>query len=266
MKADIIIPAPYSEVNISDIDTKYISKDKEDEAKEQIIKDQKKLAALQERLYAEGKQSLLIVLQGMDTSGKDGSVKNIFEGCNPQGIYVQAFKRPTEEELAHDFLWRINNKVPSKGMIGIFNRSHYEDVLVGKVEKLAPEEIIEKRYNAINNFEKQLVDHNNTKIIKFFLHISKEEQKERLEERINDPEKQWKFNEGDIPVRAKWHEYMKAYEDALSKCNTKYAPWIIVPSDRKWYRNLILTQTILKTLEDMDPKYPQRDYSSIHID
>lgn len=224
-------------------------------AKIELKRLQTQMQELQERLYAEGKQSLLIVLQAMDAGGKDSTIRRVFEGVNPQGVRVVSFKRPTELELAHDFLWRVHQQVPRKGYIGIFNRSHYEDVLVVRVKALVPLEVIEARYDHINNFERLLAD-SGTRIIKFYLHISKDEQRERFQERLNRPDKHWKFSMGDLPVREQWNDYMAAFELALTRCNPDYAPWYIVPANRKWYRDLVVAQTIVATLIDMDPRYP----------
>ena len=215
----------------------------------------KQLEALQELLYAERKQKVLIVLQGMDTSGKDGTIRHVFEGVNPQGVKVAPFGKPTEEELAHDYLWRIHQRTPRSGQITIFNRSHYEDVLVVKVHELAPLERVNRRYDHIVAFEKMLADEG-TVIRKFFLHISKEEQRDRLQERIDVPEKNWKFNPGDVKERAFWDDYTAAYEEVLSRTSTQNAPWYIVPADRKWYRNLVVASVLLETLRSLDMKYP----------
>lgn len=205
------------------------------------------LSDLQELLSAAQHHSLLIVLQGMDTSGKDGTIRHVMSHVNPQGCEVHAFKVPTGEELAHDFLWRVHRVTPGKGVVGIFNRSHYEDVLVARVHKLVPEEVWSHRYKQINHFE-QLLASNNTLILKFFLHISNEEQKRRLEAREQDREKAWKLSASDWAERKYWDDYQEAYEDALSKCSTDEAPWYIVPSDHKWYRNLVIAQTIVHTM------------------
>jgi len=207
-------------------------------------------------LYAEGKSSVLIILQAMDTGGKDGTIRNVMAGVDPQGCDVKSFKVPTPEELAHDFLWRAHKVTPCRGKIVIFNRSYYEDVLVVRVHSLVPKEVWSKRYDQINDFEKHLVE-NGTLILKFFLYISKDEQKKRLEERLNDPTKHWKFSEGDLKERQSWDAYIDAYEDALSKCSTKHAPWYIIPANRKWYRNLIVAETIVDALKDLDMKYPK---------
>lgn len=219
---------------------------------------QLQLATLQERLYAESKQSLLVVFQAMDTGGKDGAIKHVFAPVNPQGLRIASFKSPSSKELAHDFLWRIHQNTPAKGEIGIFNRSHYEDVLIVRVNKLVPDEVWKARYDHINNFEKNLAD-SGTRILKFYLHISKAEQKARLQERLDDPEKHWKFELGDLPVRERWDEYMEAYQDALTFCNTDYAPWHIIPANRKWYRNIVITERIIQELEDMNPQFPPAD-------
>ncbi len=213
---------------------------------------------LQRRLYAEGTQSLLVVLQAMDTGGKDGAIKHIFQEVNPAGVRIASFKAPTTAELAHDYLWRIHAQTPVKGEIAIFNRSHYESVLIERVRELVRRKTWKARYAQINAFEKQLAA-NGTAIVKFFLHISKEEQGERLLARLDDPTKQWKFNVGDIAERKLWDDYMAAYEDAVNKTSTGYAPWHVVPADRKWYRNYVVSRTLVDTLQAMDPQYPKRD-------
>jgi PPK2 family polyphosphate:nucleotide phosphotransferase len=210
------------------------------------------------RLYAENKRSLLVILQGIDAAGKDGTIRVVMSSVNPQSCQVVSFKAPSAEELDHDFLWRIHRAVPRHGDIGIFNRSQYEDVLVVRVHQLAPEAEWRSRYDRINEFEQLLVDGRVT-ILKFFLHISKGEQRERLQKRLDDRGKRWKFNLGDLDERKLWDDYQKAYEDVLTKCSTKHAPWHIVPADRKWYRNLVVSQTIRDTLEQLDPKFPPSD-------
>ncbi len=250
-----LTPRPGSKVKLKDYDPNYDGKSDKEAVKAETAKLQEKMCDLQEKLYAEGKQSLLIVLQAMDTGGKDGAIKKVFEGINPQGVRVAAFKAPTTEELAHDFLWRIHPHVPPKGYIGIFNRSHYEDVLVVRVNNIVPQAVWKKRYDHINDFERRLSD-SGTRIIKFFLNISKDEQKERLQARLDNPDKNWKFSTGDLPVREQWDDYMKAYEAIFERCNTEYAPWFIVPANHKWYRDWVLTKVILDTLEDMKPQYP----------
>lgn len=232
--------------------------DGKERAKAQIKADAEAINVLQDKLYAEGERSLLVILQGTDCSGKDGTVREVFNTCGPIGVDVTPFKVPSVEERAHDYLWRVHKACPRRGFIGIFNRSHYEDVLVVKVKKLAKPEAIERRYEEINHFEKMLTD-NGTRILKFMLHISKEEQAERLKERVNDPTKQWKFNPSDLDDRKLWNDYMAAYETALKRCSTAYAPWHVIPADRNWARNAAISRIVRETLEDMAPKYPPPD-------
>ncbi len=227
-----------------------------DSAKAQIAEDAAAIDALQDRLFAEGKRALLVVLQGIDCSGKDGTVRAVFNHCGPIGVRVAPFKVPTADELAQDYLWRVHKVCPPRGFIGIFNRSHYEDVLVGKVKGYASPEAIERRYDEINAFEKMLTD-NGTKILKFMLHISKEEQAVRLKERIERPEKRWKFNPADLEDRKLWDEYMAAYETALTRCSTAHAPWHVIPADRNWVRNAAISRIVRETLEEMNPQYPE---------
>lgn len=253
-----LVPKPGTKVDVNDFSPEYHGDLDKKQAELQTKKFQERLVTLQEILFAERKRALLIVLQAMDTGGKDGVIRKVFSGVNPQGFKIASFKAPTPQELAQDFLWRVHLQTPPKGYIGIFNRSHYEDVLVVRVENLAPEDVWRKRYEQINQFEKLLAD-NGTSILKFFLHISKEEQKERLQERLDDPAKHWKFSVGDLPVRQKWHEYMKAYSDAITHCNTEYAPWHIVPANKKWYRNYVITKAIVETLEKMKLAYPPEE-------
>ena len=209
-----------------------------------------KISLLQERLFAHGARSVLIVLQGMDTSGKDGTIKHVMSGVNPQGCRVATFKAPSHKELSHDFLWRIHQETPAKGYIGLFNRSHYEDVLSPRVHGLVSDTIIAQRFGQIIDFERML-DQNGTTILKFFLHISKEEQRQRLEARIRNPEKRWKFNLNDLAERKLWGQYQRAYEEALSATSTACAPWYIVPANYKWYRNLVVAETVVSALESM---------------
>jgi PPK2 family polyphosphate:nucleotide phosphotransferase len=242
--------------NLSKVDTASTGKfaDKEDAAAE-TSKNLKRMAKLQELLYAEGKHAVLIVVQAMDTGGKDGAIEHVFASVNPQGCTVTSFKAPTHLELRHDFLWRIHQATPPKGMIGIFNRSHYESVLVERVHNLVPKSVWSRRYDRINEFEKMLTDEGTT-ILKFFLHISKDEQKKRLQARLDDKKRHWKFDVGDLAERKLWGEYQEAYEDLLEQCSTHDAPWYIVPSDHKWFRNWMLSDTIVKALEDLKMKYP----------
>jgi PPK2 family polyphosphate:nucleotide phosphotransferase len=214
-----------------------------------------RLEELQELLYAEGKHKLLVVLQAMDAGGKDGTIRHVFDGVNPQGVKVAAFKAPNSDELARDYLWRVHRQVPAKGEIVIFNRSHYEDVLVVRVKGLVPESVWERRYDQINEFER-LLSEEGTTILKFYLHISKSEQKERLEERLARSDKHWKFNTADLKERARWNDYVKAYEAALSKTSTPWAPWYVIPANRKWYRNLVISRILVKTLEGLEMSYP----------
>ncbi|WP_424215353.1 PPK2 family polyphosphate kinase [Streptomyces sp. BI20] len=221
------------------------------------------LASLQERLYAAGtagdRRRVLLVLQGMDTSGKGGTVKHVIGQFNPAGCRIRAFKAPTPEEQNHPFLWRIMKALPQPGEIGIFDRSHYEDVLIARVRELVPRSQLGRRYAQINRFEKSLADDGVT-VVKVFLHISPEEQRARLLERLDNPDKHWKFNPGDIEERALWPAYQEAYELALEKCSTDAAPWYIVPSDRKWYRNWAISKLLLEHLTEIDPKYPKGDF------
>lgn len=215
-----------------------------------------RLQDLQELLYAEAKHKLLIVLQAMDTGGKDGTIRHVFTGVNPQGVRVASFKVPTAEELAHDYLWRIHKRTPGSGEIVIFNRSHYEDVLIVRVHDLVPAERWLKRFDQINAFERMLADEG-TIVLKFYLNIDLEEQKARLQARLDDPAKHWKFNVGDLKERKRWSEYMTAYEDVLGKTSSEWAPWYIVPSNRKWYRNLVVSSVIIRALESLQMSYPE---------
>jgi PPK2 family polyphosphate:nucleotide phosphotransferase len=214
----------------------------------------KEVSELQNLLYASSNHALLVVIQGMDASGKDGAVRSVFSSVNPQGIMVRSFKVPTEVEAGHDFLWRIHQNAPAKGMIQVFNRSHYEDILVTRVHKWCDDETAKKRMKAINDFEKLLEEHNNTRILKFFLHISKEEQNERLQERIKDPTKQWKYNENDFKEAALWDDYMKMYEDCFEHCGD--VPWIVVPADQNWYKEYFMLLNVRDALKSFDMQYP----------
>lgn len=226
------------------------------EAQTLVELDAPRINELQDRLYAEGKRALLVVLQGIDTAGKDGTVRGVFNETGPLGVNVTPFGKPTAEELAHDYLRRVHLAAPKKGFIGIFNRSHYEDVLVVKVRNLAPADAVAQRYEQINAFERHLTE-NGTTILKFMLHISKDEQKQRLQERLDDPAKRWKWNAGDLEDRALWDEYQSAYETMLARTSTSHAPWRVVPADKKWRRNAIIAAIVRGTLEDMDPRYPE---------
>lgn len=248
---------PGKKVNLKDFDpqeTKGYDGDKDDSEAtlEQLNAD---LEVLQENFFAEHKHKLLVVLQGMDTSGKDGVIRHVFDGVNPQGVRVANFKVPTPQELDHDYLWRVHQQTPGRGEIVIFNRSHYEDVLVVRVHNLVPEAVWRRRYDQINAFERMLAEEGTT-ILKFYLHIDPKEQKERLIERLDQPEKNWKFNPGDLKERALWAEYAKAYQDVLEKTSTEWAPWYIVPANRKWYRNLVISTVLVDTLQRLDIRMP----------
>ena len=253
--------------NISKVSTKETSlcSDKK-EAKEKMTENEALLDELQQKLYAEKKEGLIIVFQAMDAAGKDGTITHVLQCLSPHGVYEAAFKTPSSTELAHDFLWRINAKVPAKGEICIFNRSHYEDVLIGKVKKLYKsqaqarridlDKVIENRYEDIRNWEKYLYN-NNVRIVKIFLNISRDEQAERFLSRIEEPEKNWKFSAGDVEERVYWDEYMEAFEDAINATATEYAPWYVVPADHKWYMRYVVSEIILNELKEMDPRYPE---------
>ncbi len=221
-----------------------------------LLKSSSRMADLQYLMYAENKRALLVVLQAPDTGGKDGTIRHVLTGLNPAGVQVKSFKAPTNEELDHDYLWRIHHAVPNYGDFGIFNRSHYEDVIVVRVHDLVPRAVWAKRYDEINAFEKHLVE-NNVTVLKFYLHISRDVQRKRLLERLEDKRKWWKLSEADFSERRYWSDYQKAYEDALTKCSTKQAPWHIIPANKKWFRNLAVAEIMLETLESMDMKFPK---------
>jgi PPK2 family polyphosphate:nucleotide phosphotransferase len=247
---------PGSRLTLADVDPEESERYRRKKDVADALKLQReRIADLQARLYAEKTRSLLIVLQAMDTGGKDGTIKGVFRGVNPQGCQVWSFKAPSNEEADHDFLWRYHQKVPPRGMITIFNRSHYEDVLVVRVKALVPEETWRPRYQAINQLEQALTLAGVT-VLKFMLHISKDEQKRRLESRLANPDKRWKFRLGDLKERALWDDYQRAYEDAVNECTTPHAPWYVIPANKKWYRNLVVARTIADTLAAMDPRYP----------
>jgi PPK2 family polyphosphate:nucleotide phosphotransferase len=248
---------PGSKLRLAKIDPgfngKHLSRKAAIEATAQQIE---RIARLQYLLYADATQSLLIVLQGLDAAGKDGLIRHLFSGVNPQGVSVISFKKPTEIEAAHDFLWRIHRRVPAKGEIAIFNRSHYEDVLIVRVQNLVPHAVWSRRYDQINDFEKMLGD-NDTRILKFYLHISPEEQLERFKARLDDPTRQWKISEADYTEREFWPQYVEAYEDALERTSTKRAPWYVIPANHKWFRNLAVSQIIADTMDDMGLTLPR---------
>jgi PPK2 family polyphosphate:nucleotide phosphotransferase len=256
---------PGDKVRLRDIDPAFKDhRESHKAAAEEIEHDQKKLRELQELLYADGRCSLLICLQAMDTGGKDGTINHILGAMNPQGCRVTGFRQPSVDELAHDFLWRIHAATPARGQVAIFNRSHYEDVLVARVHNLVPRAVWSRRYDQINAFERELVE-SNTHVIKFYLHISKKEQLSRFEERLDDPGKRWKISESDYKEREFWGDYMSAYEDALSRCSTPHAPWFVVPSDHKWFRNLAIARIVVEHLEGLDMKVPKPSVDLKHI-
>jgi PPK2 family polyphosphate:nucleotide phosphotransferase len=252
-----LIVRPGHQVRLKAIDPGYRGQDESHEkAGPEIERYLAEMSALQLLLYAERKHALLIVLQGIDAAGKDGVCWHVVKGMNPQGCSVTGFKQPSPEERAHDFLWRVHPHTPGLGHVAVFNRSYYEDVLVVRVHKLMPKEVWEKRYDLINEFERLLLLHN-TRIIKFFLYISKEEQLERFEQRLDDPARRWKISDADYKERDFWDDYVSAYEDMLSKCSTKNAPWYVIPSNHKWFRNLAVSQIICATLKDIGMKMPE---------
>lgn len=257
---------PSAKFDLSEIKTDYTGRiESKEQAENMLSKNIEIMTELQDKLYAQDKYSVLIIFQAIDAAGKDGTIKHVMSGLNPQGTQVFSFKQPSKEELDHGFLWRIQKVVPERGRIGIFNRSHYEDVLIVRVHNLIrfqqiPEELIDdkiwqKRYRQINDFEKYLYE-NGTVIIKFFLHISKEEQKKRFLSRIDDPAKNWKFSAADVEERKFWNDYMNAYQDAISATSTKYAPWYIIPADKKWFARLAVSEVIVQTLKKLNPEYP----------
>jgi len=241
-------------IRLDKIDTKAPDKFDKEKTKEKTAAILEELNELQNLLYAECRHAVLVIIQGMDASGKDGLIRHVFGHLNPQGVMVKSFKVPTAEELAHDFLWRIHAHTPAKGQIQIFNRSHYEDVLVTRVHKIIDDETAEKRVKAINNFEELLLKHSHTQILKFYLHVSPEEQHKRLEERLSDKTKQWKYNQQDFVEAALWKEYQRAYEDCFNYCNK--IPWTIVPADQNWYKEYIVADALCKTLKSLKMQYP----------
>ena len=264
---DRFMVKPGSAVDLADHDPDWCAGlGGKDEAQKHLDKYHSQLADLQELLYAENKRSLLVVLQAMDAGGKDGTIRHVMSSINPQSCRVTSFKAPTPEELAHDFLWRIHKAVPRRGEIGIFNRSHYEDVLIVRVHDLAPKDVWSRRYDQINAFEAALAA-GGTHVLKFFLHISRDEQLKRLRERIDDPRKQWKVSPVDFKERAYWKKYMKAYADALDRCSTRQAPWFVIPSNKKWFRNLAISRIIVETLQGLGMEYPRpaADLSTIKV-
>lgn len=256
---------PGASVKLKDIDPAFKDHhENREQAAEETEHYQKRLCELQELLYAERRRSLLICLQALDTGGKDGTINHVLAAMNPQGCRVAAFRQPSAEELAHDFLWRVHRAAPARGEVVIFNRSHYEDVLVVRVHSLVPKDVWSHRYERINAFEKGLVEHD-THILKFYLHISKEEQLARFKERLDDPTKQWKISEADYKERSYWDDYTAAYEDALSRCSTEHAPWLIIPANHKWFRNLAVARIIVEQLEELKMTYPKPVVDIEHV-
>ena len=249
---------PGSRVDLAAIDPRSTSEVGDREEAGSAVRDiHDRVDDLQLRLYAEQRRALLVVLQGMDTSGKDGAIRHAFAGLSPSGTRVTAFRAPTPEELEHHFLWRIRRALPMTGQIGIFNRSHYEDVVVVRVKDLVPREVWSARYGEINAFERELLEEGSVSVLKVFLHISRDEQRERLLARLDDPRKRWKFNPSDLEDRARWEEFQLAYQDALERCSTAIAPWHVVPADRKWHRDWAVASLLVETLEAMDPRFPE---------
>jgi len=265
---DLVIVKPGSKLKLSSIDPDSDGGVKgKDAAAIQLQKNLDRLAVLQHLLYAENQRGVLIVLQGIDAGGKDGTIRNVMTGLNPQGCRVVSFKVPSDLEKRHDYLWRVHKETPQTGEMVIFNRSHYEDVLVVRVHKLVPKQVWSRRYREINDFERMLSD-NGVKILKFFLYISKDEQKKRFEERIENPQKNWKFSQADIEERKYWDDYTAAFEDAINRCSTEYAPWHVIPANKKWFRNLAVSEVIVNAMECMKMQYPKptADLSKIQFE
>jgi len=247
---------PGKKVKLDDIDAGYKGHHEDKaSAQDELLRNSKRLGELQYLLYAESNHSLLIVLQALDAGGKDGTINHVLSAMNPQGCSVSGFKAPSPEEASHDFLWRIHKETPTRGHVTVFNRSHYEDVLVVRVHKLVPKEVWSERYDAINTFEKELTD-NGTHVVKFYLHIDRDEQLSRFKDRLEDPNRQWKISEADYSEREFWDDYIAAYEDAISKCSTAHAPWYIIPANHKWFRNLAVSQILVETLESLNMSLP----------
>jgi len=250
---------PGDKVDLSRIPSRVAAGLKREAARETLRQHVRQLDVIQEKLYAEGKQSLLLVFQAMDAGGKDSTIRRVLGPLNPAGVRVHSFKEPTSTELAHDYLWRIHKAAPSRGYIGVFNRSHYEDVLIVRVKDLAPEKVWQRRYEHINQFEKMLSDEGTT-ILKFYLHISKDYQRDRLQRRLDRADKHWKFSPNDLKERTRWDDYANAFNEALSRCSTAHAPWYIIPAERRWFRNVLVAQIVLDTLTRMNPQLPRVDF------
>ena len=267
MKTNVVTVKAGDKIRLSKIDPDDTGGANKRTACRRFLELREEISLLQEKLFAEHERSLLILFQAMDTGGKDGALKALCFGLNPAGLEVARFKAPTQAELDHDFLWRAHKVTPNKGMIGLWNRSHYEDVLVVRVHKLVPKKVWKERYDQIKSFEKILCQ-NGTTMIKFMLHISEEEQKKRLQDRIDTPKKRWKFNVGDLKERALWDDYQEAYEDAINCCATDFAPWHVVPANHKWARDLAIVEVVLRVLKKMKPRYPKIgfDPATVKID
>jgi PPK2 family polyphosphate:nucleotide phosphotransferase len=265
--AQRLLVRPDSKVRLADFDPDESFGWDKAEAAAQLQANLGRLSVLQQLLYAESRRAVLVVLQGIDAGGKDGTIRHVMTGLNPQGVHVTSFKVPEGEERRHDYLWRVHKAVPEYGQIGIFNRSHYEEVLIVRVHNLVPEEVWSGRYDEINDFERML-SRNGTTIIKFLLWISKDEQLKRFRERVENRAKNWKFNEADLKERQHWDEYMKAYDAVLRKCSTAHAPWYVIPANRKWFRNLAVSQLLLDTMESMDLQLPPQiaDLSKVEFE
>jgi PPK2 family polyphosphate:nucleotide phosphotransferase len=258
---------PGSKVDLAKIDSDEFTlfdKGGKDDSTKAFDELQDELQHLQKLLYAQNKHRILVVMQAMDTGGKDGCIKHVFSRIDPQGIHVRAFKKPNEDELAHDFLWRVHEKVPRNGELVIFNRSHYEDIIAVKVKKIFPEKVWKQRFRHVMEFERMLAEEGTT-IVKIYLHISKDEQKLRLDSRLENPDKHWKFNPDDLKDRALWPDFMKTYEDLLPKTSTTYAPWYVVPANRKWYRNLVVARIMVDTMKKLNMKFPAIDWDPSKI-
>lgn len=254
---DRYLVPPHTKIKLGDIDPDDTGDFKTKEEAEAILERHRaRLFELQELLYAEDKRSVLVVLQGMDAGGKDGTIRHIFTGVNPQGCQVTSFKQPTNDELQHDYLWRVHRRVPARRMIGIFNRSHYEEALVVRVHGNLSKDDLQERFDAFNNFEELLIE-NHTIILKFFLHISKDEQKKRLQQRLDDPQKYWKVSLDDVKERHFWDDYQEAYEDVFRHCSKKHAPWYVIPANKKWFRNVVISQVLVDKLESLKMAYPK---------
>jgi len=258
--AERTLVAPGTGADLDAIDPRETFETERNDAEKALRRDGKRIVELSSRLYAERRRSLLVVLQGPDAAGKDGATRHVFSGVNPQHVVVHAFGAPTSIELARDYLWRIHLRCPPRGTMAVFNRSHYEDVVIVRVNKLVPDDVWRRRYDHINAFERMLADEGTT-ILKFYLHISREEQRERLLRRIHDPQRNWKFSGDDFEKRLRWDDFRAAYEAVLTRCSTEHAPWRVIPADRKWFRNHAIARIVADTLEEMDPKYPRLSLS-----